>query len=303
MIECYCILNMSILQRKVGVNMENIMEELLNKQSKNEIKTESLQINGNILITDKTTLQLSNISSLTYGQLGVTIPYLLIVIWGIISFILIIAFAVLGIISLLILGIYIYYLYQKKINSDLYLYIKLNSGTNYTIFFANEEFLLRVKAVIETAFNKNDERIQINIKDQTIIGDNNTVDSTNEDHSVKVGDNNMINSTNRDESINVGEIKGNSLNKIQIGRENFMGNEALNWTQLAQDLKSVIDSLTKDSELKKASIAALKAVNEQDEATLKNVVTTHKSEFISELFINISGSVLGQVVNSILGIG
>lgn len=283
--------------------MENIMEELLNKQSKNEIKTESLQINGNILITDKTTLQLSNISSLTYGQLGVTIPYLLIVIWGIISFILIIAFAVLGIISLLILGIYIYYLYQKKINSDLYLYIKLNSGTNYTIFFANEEFLLRVKAVIETAFNKNDERIQINIKDQTIIGDNNTVDSPNEDYSVKVGDNNMINSTNRDESINVGEIKGNSLNKIQIGRENFMGNESLNWTQLAQDLKSVINSLTKDSELKEASIAALKAVNEQDEAAFKNVVTTHKSEFISELFINISGSVLGQVVNSILGIG
>lgn len=283
--------------------MENIMEELLNKQSKNEIKTESLQINGNILITDKTTLQLSNISSLTYGQLGVTIPYLLIVIWGIISFILIIAFAVLGIISLLILGIYIYYLYQKKINSDLYLYIKLNSGTNYTIFFANEEFLLRVKAVIETAFNKNDERIQINIKDQTIIGDNNTVDSPNEDYSVKVGDNNMINSTNRDESINVGEIKGNSLNKIQIGRENFMGNESLNWTQLAQDLKSVINSLTKDSELKEASIAALKAVNEQDEAAFKNVVTTHKSEFISELFINISGSILGQVVNSILGIG
>ncbi|WP_288596714.1 hypothetical protein [uncultured Lactococcus sp.] len=283
--------------------MENVMEELMNRQSKNEIKTESLQINGNILVTDQTTLQLSNISSVTSGQLGISIPYMLIAIWGVVSLVLIPFLILLSIISLLVLGIYIYYLYQKKINSDSYLHIKLNSGADYTIFFANEEFLLRVKGVIETAFNKNDERIQINIKDQTIIGDNNMLDSTNEDHSVKVGDNNMFNSTMRDESVNVGEIKGNSLNNMQIGRENNMGVEPLNWTGLASDLKSVIDSLTKDSELKEASIAALKAVNEQDEAKFKKVVTTHKSEFISELFINISGSVLGQVVNRILGLG
>jgi len=94
--------------------MENVMEELMNRHSKNEIKTESLQINGNILVTDQTTSQLSNISSVTSGQLGISIPYRLIAIWGVVSLVLIPFLILLSIISLLVLGIYIYYLYQKK---------------------------------------------------------------------------------------------------------------------------------------------------------------------------------------------
>lgn len=106
--------------------MNNIIEELLNKQPQDEIKTDQLKINKNILITDKTTLQLSNISSLDYGHLKVRIPYLPIIIWIILSFVFLRFIALLGVIMLIALGVYIYALYQKIVNPNLYLYIKLN---------------------------------------------------------------------------------------------------------------------------------------------------------------------------------
>lgn len=276
--------------------MNKGIEKLFNTQEEEEIKTDRLQINGNILRIDQTTLQLSNISSISHGLIKVKIPYAFLIIWGVVGLLFIKLFALIGFILLIGLGIYIYYLYQKTINTNSYLYLQLNSGINYTILFEDKEFLEKAKTVIEMSFNKKNQNIKINIKDQTIIGDNNRIDESS------VGDNTNINSHNNDSSVKVGNINNSSLNSVQMGNANHINEQSLNWVELKNDLESVIKSIKTDSEVKQASILALDAVKNEDENLFTEVVTNHRQEFVSELFVNLSGAVLGQVINKILGI-
>lgn len=275
--------------------MNKGIEKLFNTQEE-EIKTDRLQINGNLLRIDQTTLQLSNISSISHGSIKIKIPYGFLIIWGVVGLIFIKLYALLGLILLIGLGIYIYYLYQKTVNTNSYLYLQLNSGSNYTILFEDKEFLKKAKTVIEQSFNKKNQDIKINIKDQTIIGDNNRIDETN------VGDNTNINSHNNDSSVKVGNISNSSLNSVQMGNANHINEQPLNWVELKNDLESVIKSIKTDSEVKQASILALDAVKNEDENLFTEVVTNHRQEFVSELFVNLSGAVLGQVINKVLGI-
>ncbi len=276
--------------------MNKGIEKLFNTQEEEEIKTDRLQINGNILRIDQTTLQLSNLSSISHGLIKVKIPYAFLIIWGVVGLIFIKLYALIGFILLIGLGIYIYYLYQKTINTNSYLYLQLNSGINYTILFEDKEFLEKAKTVIEMSFNKKNQNIKINIKDQTIIGDNNRIDESS------VGDNTSINSHNNDSSVKVGNINNSSLNSVQMGNANHINEQSLNWVELKNDLESVIKSIKTDSEVKQASILALDAVKNEDENLFTEVVTNHRQEFVSELFVNLSGAVLGQVINKILGI-
>lgn len=276
--------------------MNKGIEKLFNTQEEEEIKTDRLQINGNILRIDQTTLQLSNLSSISHGLIKVKIPYAFLIIWGVVGLIFIKLYALIGFILLIGLGIYIYYLYQKTINTNSYLYLQLNSGINYTILFEDKEFLEKAKTVIEMSFNKKNQNIKINIKDQTIIGDNNRIDESS------VGDNTNINSHNNDSSVKVGNINNSSLNSVQMGNANHINEQSLNWVELKNDLESVIKSIKTDSEVKQASILALDAVKNEDENLFTEVVTNHRQEFVSELFVNLSGAVLGQVINKILGI-
>ncbi|WP_278226689.1 hypothetical protein [Lactococcus lactis] len=276
--------------------MNKGIEKLFNTQEEEEIKTDRLQINGNILRIDQTTLQLSNLSSISHGLIKVKIPYAFLIIWGVVGLIFIKLYALIGFILLIGLGIYIYYLYQKTINTNSYLYLQLNSGINYTILFEDKEFLEKAKTVIEMSFNKKNQNIKINIKDQTIIGDNNRIDESS------VGDNTNINSHNNDSSVKVGNINNSSLNSVQMGNANHINKQSLNWVELKNDLESVIKSIKTDSEVKQASILALDAVKNEDENLFTEVVTNHRQEFVSELFVNLSGAVLGQVINKILGI-
>ena len=276
--------------------MSKGIEKLFNTQEEEEIKTDRLQINGNILRIDQTTLQLSNLSSVSHGLIKVKIPYAFLIIWGVVGLIFIKLYALIGFILLIGLGIYIYYLYQKTINTNSYLYLQLNSGINYTILFEDKEFLEKAKTVIEMSFNKKNQNIKINIKDQTIIGDNNRIDESS------VGDNTNINSHNNDSSVKVGNINNSSLNSVQMGNANHINEQSLNWGELKNDLESVIKSIKTDSEVKQASILALDAVKNEDENLFTEVVTNHRQEFVSELFVNLSGAVLGQVINKVLGI-
>lgn len=276
--------------------MNKGIEKLFNTQEEEEIKTDRLQINGNILRIDQTTLQLSNLSSISHGLIKVKIPYAFLIIWGVVGLIFIKLYALIGFILLIGLGIYIYYLYQKTVNTNSYLYLQLNSGINYTILFEDKEFLEKAKTVIEMSFNKKNQNIKINIKDQTIIGDNNRIDESS------VGDNTNINSHNNDSSVKVGNINNSSLNSVQMGNANHINEQSLNWVELKNDLESVIKSIKTDSEVKQASMLALDAVKNEDENLFTEVVTNHRQEFVSELFVNLSGAVLGQVINKILGI-
>lgn len=271
------------------------IENLLNTQNQEEIKTDRLQIKGNILKIDQTTLQLSNISSVSNGLIKVRIPYPLLFIWGIVGIILIKISTLVGFLVIIGLVGYIYFLYQKSINTNSYLYFHLNSGANYTILFENKTFLLEAKAVIENSFNKKNQNIKINIKDQTIIGDNNMIDESS------IGDDVSINSYNTDNSTKVGDISDSSLRSVQIGNSNSISEGTMNWSELEQDLENVVNSIKTESEVKQASILALEAVKKRDEDLFKQVVINHKREFVSELFVNISGVVLAQVISNLLG--
>lgn len=276
--------------------MSKRIDKLFNTQEEEEIKTDRLQINGNILRIDRTTLQLSNISSIKYGTIKINPPYIFLILWGIVGIIFIKLYTLFGFVLLIGLGGYIYYLYQKSINTNSYLHLQLNSGTNYTILFEDKEFLKKATTVIEKSFNNKNQNIKIDIKDQTIIGNHNRIDETS------VGDNTSINSHNNDNSVKVGDISNSSLNSVQMGNENHINEQSFDWEELKKDLANLIQSIKIDSEVKQASILALDAAKKEDVNLFTEVVTSHRREFASELFVNLSGAVLGQVINKVLGI-
>ena len=281
--------------------MNNTITNLLSNQSQKEIRTDRLQVQGNVLKVDKNTLQLSNISTLSHGRLKVNIPYPLLIIWLLISLIILKFSFILGLILIIALGVYIYYLYQKTLNTNSYLYIQLNSGIIYPIYFKEESFLLEVQDVLETAFNQRNQNISINIKDQTIVGDNNSI----AEHSI--GNNNIIESNNTDKSFSIGEINNSSLEQVQLGHGNH-ANIASNvsgydWDEISKELERVINNISISSSVKSVSIEALEAAKNKDISTFETIVKSHKAEFLSELFINFAGSLLTQVVTKILGMG
>jgi hypothetical protein len=279
--------------------MKNSLTDLFDSNV-NEISTEEILIKDNLLRFTSISIQLSNISYLFSGKKKFKIPVIMLV-FIIISLVLLFTFPIIGFVLVAISAIYVWTIYTTYSSSKQYLTLFLNSGQVYRIDFKNGAFLEKVRETVEFAFNNKNAYYDINIEKQTI--ENGDTYSINGNHA-------SINSHNKnsfnDSSVNVGDANGSIIQGAVRGDNNTSVNLErdinYNWKEIQTELKSVINAIKIDSEVKRASEAALRAAEKEDEIEFARVVKTNKMAFLSELFQNTVSQSLAQIITFAMGI-
>ncbi|WP_088825546.1 hypothetical protein [Listeria goaensis] len=280
--------------------MKNNIAGLLDSNV-SEVVTEEMLIKENLLRFTDISIQLSNISYLFSGKKKFKIPIVMII-FILISLILLFTVPIVGVILTGISAFYVWTIYNNYTSSKQYLTLYLNSGQVYQIHFNSREFLEQVRDAVEFAFNNNNAYYDINIEKQTIEnGDKYSITSKHAN----------INSHNKnsfnDSSVNVKDTHGSTIQGAISGNDNKTSNTinketSYNWKEIQAELKKVIEAIKIDSEVKKASLEALKAANQQNEKEFVAVVKNNKTVFLSELFQNIVSQSLAQVITYTMGI-
>lgn len=292
--------------------MSNNLTKFL-ESTDNEIITDTFVIKDNVLKFDDVTLQLSNISRIYAGKKTLKIPMPAIVVF-IISLLLIFMQPLIGIIGCVLSGWYIFSIYQAYLSGRIYLSFLLNSGTYYSIFFKDSDFLEDVRAKVEMAFNKQNVDYTVNVAEQKIIqgdhhefkGDHNNLNwGVQKDMNVNSHNADSFNHTDDHSSINVGDIKNSSIHSSTIGNKNNVSQDSegnYDWQSIELALKTVISSIKIDSPVKAVSQEALTAAEKQDKTLFESIIKKNKAEFLSDLFQNTASGILVQVIAAVLGI-
>jgi hypothetical protein len=292
--------------------MSNNLTKFL-ESSDNEIITDSFVIKDNVLKFEDVTLQLSNISRIYAGKKTLKIPVPAIIVF-IVSLLLVFVQPLIGIIGCLLSGWYIFSIYQAYLSGRIYLSFLLNSGSHYSIFFKENEFLEEVRAKVEMAFNKQNVDYTVNVAEQKIIqgdhhefkGDHNNLNwGIQKDTSVNSHNADSFNHTDDHSSVKIGDIQNSSIHSSTIGSKNNVSQDSegsYDWKTIELALKAVISSIKINSSVKSASQEALEAAEKKNKTSFESIIKKNKKEFLSDLFQNTASGILVQVIAAILGI-
>lgn len=151
-------------------------------ENESSIKTERLNITGNIMTWSGTMIQLSNISYITTSNLiPEKFPWIaaFMIAGGIFFFS---AQALLAIFLALAGGIWIYFWYQKNLEneSQVFLTIMMNSGSQLQFLLQDKSFLNDVLCLLEKVIvsgGTGAQNIVINVSDCTLSGNSKLLDN------------------------------------------------------------------------------------------------------------------------------
>ncbi|MGK0552763.1 hypothetical protein ACSFB8_11880 [Enterococcus faecalis] len=278
----------------------------------NEITTERIQIEENLLRFDNFTLQLSNISQIYAGEKKFQLPRWVIILF-IISIMILANFPYWGLLGLLVSGGYSFLIYQDFMNERLFLSFSLNSGKMYELRFREHQFLAAVRKEVEQAFHSQKVHAVINIAEQKIVnGDHHEVYGDYANVNSGIQTDNILHSHNEDSfnqtdaSFTMGDIQNSSLHSTAFGRENFVKGQPTpvfyDWTKIQQGLQQVKAMVTDESTLEAAVTKALSAAKHQDQLAFEQTVREHRSDFMSGFFKDTASGLLVQIVARVLGI-
>lgn len=265
-----------------------------------EIVTDRMIVQKNILKFSHTTVQLSSISQVYIGsiKMKVKIPYIAILVLLFSLYVFSQVF-LLGLALFILSGGYIYFVFSNIPKDKTYLTLELNSGKNYSITFNEYDFANQVRTIIEEAFNnKTIFAKEINIKEnkiKNIIGNNNIVDSNN-DHSIT--DNSINNSGNHNSgNSSIGHQTNNDLN--QTNNIDF----PIDWESMQQDLVIFLKAIEfNTTSLKSVSEQALILAEKKDEQGFINLIKRNKNLFTSDIFKGVASGLLVEVTANILNL-
>ena len=279
--------------------MNNKISELLTDDV--VIETNNLYIEGNILRMDDFSLQLGNISMISSGKQMFKLSILEVFI-AVVSAILIFNVPSIGVVGVLIMGIHFYFKYTSYSSSKFHLTFYSNHGKSIRIYFNNDDFLTKVRNVVESSFNKQS-NLTINMKEEKIVqGDHYDVSN-----SIFEGDTIHDFSDKSDRSVKIGGgISGQAVIASGKMENNQMFNNgsstpALNWEEITDALKEVLVSdEVIDKQIKVACMEALEVSRERNEEKFAEVIRKHESTFLLDTFKCFAGGILVEAVKQVL---
>lgn len=140
------------------MSVKTASSNLIGGGKEKTIETENLRIQGHLLQWADVVIQISNISLITAADMPLPPFPLWAGVLGLIGILLLeTEFAKLvGVLFLLVAGVFIYMWFHKKQESQnhKYLNILLNSGNTYSIVFQNESFLQQVLQIFANIFEE-----------------------------------------------------------------------------------------------------------------------------------------------------
>ncbi|MEG3244535.1 hypothetical protein [Streptococcus suis] len=274
----------------------------------NTLKTDSLEINNNILAMRNNTIQINNISMMSNSELKfqVTIREIVAILFFSLLFIDFIP-KIIPMIVLAVLGYNIYQRYQKHLKDKYFIEFNLGSSKNYYLFFEDKNFRDEVSDVIKKSFNLKGQTTYIDIKNQNINSGSGTQEVIEDKtvHETNIAGNDNIVGTNFGQG-NTISIKGDAVSNsnitenAKISNSNLETNKSLPWEAVTADLNRLINEKAFSDELRNVFSELLDASKEKNFDNFNSVVKENEKWFDNSFVKDVMSSTLSNIISGIL---
>ncbi|MDW8706020.1 hypothetical protein Q7W18_06580 [Streptococcus suis] len=275
----------------------------------NTLKTDSLEINNNILAMRNNTIQINNISMMSNSELKFQVTIREIVAILFFFSLLFIDFIpkIIPMIVLAVLGYNIYQRYQKHLKDKYFIEFNLGSSKNYYLFFEDKNFRDEVSDVIKKSFNLKGQTTYIDIKNQNINSGSGTQEVIEDKtvHETNIAGNDNIVGTNFGQG-NTISIKGDAVSNsnitenAKISNSNLETNKSLPWEAVTADLNRLINEKAFSDELRNVFSELLDASKEKNFDNFNSVVKENEKWFGNSFVKDVMSSTLSNIISGIL---
>ncbi|HEM3182049.1 hypothetical protein [Streptococcus suis] len=275
----------------------------------NTLKTDSLEINNNILAMRNNTIQINNISMMSNSELKFQVTIREIVAILFFFSLLFIDFIpkIIPMIVLAVLGYNIYQRYQKHLKDKYFIEFNLGSSKNYYLFFEDKNFRDEVSDVIKKSFNLKGQTTYIDIKNQNINSGSGTQEVIEDKtvHETNIAGNDNIVGTNFGQG-NTISIKGDAVSNsnitenAKISNSNLETNKSLPWEAVTADLNRLINEKAFSDELRNVFSELLDASKEKNFDNFNSVVKENEKWFDNSFVKDAMSSTLSNIISGIL---
>ncbi|CYU62924.1 hypothetical protein [Streptococcus suis] len=275
----------------------------------NTLKTDSLEINNNILAMRNNTIQINNISMMSNSELKFQVTIREIVAILFFFSLLFIDFIpkIIPMIVLAVLGYNIYQRYQKHLKDKYFIEFNLGSSKNYYLFFEDKNFRDEVSDVIKKSFNLKGQTTYIDIKNQNINSGSGTQEVIEDKtvHETNIAGNDNIVGTNFGQG-NTISIKGDAVSNsnitenAKISNSNLETNKSLPWEAVTADLNRLINEKAFSDELRNVFSELLDASKEKNFDNFNSVVKENEKWFDNSFVKDVMSSTLSNIISGIL---
>ncbi|HEM4424519.1 TPA: hypothetical protein U1Y65_001560, partial [Streptococcus suis] len=270
----------------------------------NTLKTDSLEINNNILAMRNNTIQINNISMMSNSELKFQVTIREIVAILFFFSLLFIDFIpkIIPMIVLAVLGYNIYQRYQKHLKDKYFIEFNLGSSKNYYLFFEDKNFRDEVSDVIKKSFNLKGQTTYIDIKNQNINSGSGTQEVIEDKtvHETNIAGNDNIVGTNFGQG-NTISIKGDAVSNsnitenAKISNSNLETNKSLPWEAVTADLNRLINEKAFSDELRNVFSELLDASKEKNFDNFNSVVKENEKWFDNSFVKDVMSSTLSNI--------
>ncbi|HEP1785178.1 TPA: hypothetical protein ACU0L0_000931 [Streptococcus suis] len=275
----------------------------------NTLKTDSLEINNNILAMRNNTIQINNISMMSNSELKFQVTIREIVAILFFFSLLFIDFIpkIIPMIVLAVLGYNIYQRYQKHLKDKYFIEFNLGSSKNYYLFFEDKNFRDEVSDVIKKSFNLKGQTTYIDIKNQNINSGSGTQEVIEDKtvHETNIAGNDNIVGTNFGQE-NTISIKGDAVSNsnitenAKISNSNLETNKSLPWEAVTADLNRLINEKAFSDELRNVFSELLDASKEKNFDNFNSVVKENEKWFDNSFVKDVMSATLSNIISGIL---
>ncbi|MEG3301065.1 hypothetical protein RFL00_10255 [Streptococcus suis] len=275
----------------------------------NTLKTDSLEINNNILAMRNNTIQINNISMMSNSELKFQVTIREIVAILFFFSLLFIDFIpkIIPMIVLAVLGYNIYQRYQKHLKDKYFIEFNLGSSKNYYLFFEDKNFRDEVSDVIKKSFNLKGQTTYIDIKNQNSNSGSGTQEVIEDKtvHETNIAGNDNIVGTNFGQG-NTISIKGDAVSNsnitenAKISNSNLETNKSLPWEAVTADLNRLINEKAFSDELRNVFSELLDASKEKNFDNFNSVVKENEKWFDNSFVKDVMSSTLSNIISGIL---
>lgn len=258
--------------------------KLSNVTDKSIIKTENLEIGGNIFKYNRTVIQLSNISCFNVAPMPKTGYPTWAFVGALIGLILLFTKQMLlMMIGLIAIGFCVYEIYRiTNSNNQLgeYLILSLNSGQVLYFSCYSKDFLYSVENVIADCFKNKNLKYNVNLKDCNITHQEGYMDIHNTGNIV-TGNGNTVSAANT----------GNINNDKTIGESE--------WLQLENAFKELISKTDVNSKEHMLAVSAQYQICKKDSTGLRKIIEENINDFKNSIFSQMAGAGIIEIIKRI----
>ncbi len=258
-----------------------------NTKEKSIIKTENLEIGGNVFRYNRSVIQLSNISYFDVASMPKAGYPMWAFMGALIGLVLLFTKqAMMIMIGLIMIGFCVYEIYKITDNNNRlgeYLILSLNSGEVLYFSCYSKDFLYSIESAIADCFRDKNLKYNINLRDCSITHQEGGMDIHNTGNIV-TGNGNTVSATST----------GNIMESGKISEED--------WKELENIFKEIVSKTDLNSKEHMLAVSAQYQISRKDKDGLKKIIEENVNDFKNSIFSQIAAAGIIEIIKKVTGL-